>query len=702
MRSNWLITLILSAAILLLTGAASLVLMDGYAREDDFLSYRLAQNLRAGHGLVYNAGERVLVVAHPLPVLPLALAPESASRIAAGMMPLGYALAGAGIYRLLRHTGMTNLEAGFTLLLWLAAWPVWAGFRSPAVLSLLAILIALELAEDDQMRLAGLVAGLAVLIQPDGLLGCVVLGLYLLARERPWRYWQTVWIPGVLWIAASLFLLTDVGLDDVIIVGFNANSEPITWQGVIWIGLFVLSAALLLYQKADARLWIWVLWAALELTAHVIILGRVPQVESAVLPLVVACGLVGATLQSRPERVWKPFPTLLGTMAAGMVALLVLAPPKTAPDLAEDITLGQHLALPDGASLAHDRGDAVTYYASSAEATVYRLDGRYSPLIADLREANDLKSLVVALAPDYFYFNPPLDVNGQEMRDLTYTRQPDIPGMKPGDQLLRRQTGIAPFGETQSVSLDFSSDVRLTGYAVDRKRVTPGEFVRFRLDWELKRPPEADIDVYITLLDTTGTPAASIFTRYTPKNWKPLTFSTYQVLSVSPDAAPGLMTVFVTLGYKAAELNQFMITNLLVPLPSENAVPEGQLATFGDAVLKGAQVTAQDGALRVELTWSVQQPLDRDYQVFVHLAPLDDVTPLAQGDGPPRGGSYPSSFWVPGELVPDEHIIPLENVPPGVYRVRVGLYTLEGGALGDGAVIAQVQINEDGSVNLLE
>jgi hypothetical protein len=54
---------------------------------------------------------------------------------------------------------------------------------------------------------------------------------------------------------------------------------------------------------------------------------------------------------------------------------------------------------------------------------------------------------------------------------------------------------------------------------------------------------------------------------------------------------------------------------------------------------------------------------------------------IAQRDGPPVNGRYPSSTWLPGQIIPDNHRIPLPaGVNPADLRVAVGLY-----APGDGA-----------------
>jgi hypothetical protein len=71
----------------------------------------------------------------------------------------------------------------------------------------------------------------------------------------------------------------------------------------------------------------------------------------------------------------------------------------------------------------------------------------------------------------------------------------------------------------------------------------------------------------------------------------------------------------------------------------------------------------------VTLSWSSQVRVDRDYTVFVHAVGADGSL-LAQDDGQPDGGRYPTSLWDPGEMVPDSH--PL-TVPAGA-RLEVGLY----------------------------
>lgn len=66
--------------------------------------------------------------------------------------------------------------------------------------------------------------------------------------------------------------------------------------------------------------------------------------------------------------------------------------------------------------------------------------------------------------------------------------------------------------------------------------------------------------------------------------------------------------------------------------------------------------------------------MDRDYTVFVHL--LDgNGRIVAQRDGQPGDGFYPTSIWDPGEVVPDEYaIIVPPDLPAGDYEVVVGMY----------------------------
>lgn len=698
--------------ILLVMALAGVWLMDNYAREADFLFYRLAQNLHAGHGLVYNAGERGLLVLHPLPVLPLALAPESAPEIAALVTACGYALTGGLMFRWLCRAGMTLRQAGFTLALWLTAWPIWAGMRSPAVLTLLVILLALEAADHNRWRLAGLVAGLAVLIQPEGILASLALGIYLIASDRPWRYWQTVWIPGGAWLAVSLLFLVDGGLSDLVIASVPP-AGPGAWLGAIWVVLLIPAVFVLARKQADTRLWFLALWAALEVGARLIIYGRLGQVECAPLALVAACALViGSRSLVQSQRT-----VVLGVALAGSLALLVLSPPQTAPSLVEDMELAEALDIPANAVIAHDRSDAFTYAMSNAESTVYCLDGRYSPEITAMLERGDWQSLVVAFAPGYFYYNTldesfsNLSVSGQQMTALAYVSQPvlpDVPGVRQGDVLLRRESLPGTFGDSLPVDLAFGADLRLTSYAVDRVRIQPGQVVRVRLDWELDQAPKKDMDVYITMLSGSGSPVTSVYSRFPPENWEPLSLSTYQVLAVPEDAESGPLNVFITVGYDAGTLGQHRLAALLIPpdqaLENMPLAPDGDLGTLGDAVLKGARVIVGQKGLRVRLIWDVRRTLGRDYTVFVHLTPVNDVSPQAQGDGPPAGGLYPSSFWVPDAPVLDEHIVLLEGVPPGDYLVRVGLYTPEDGRLsgeqGDHIVVAQVRVSADGSAEV--
>jgi hypothetical protein len=78
--------------------------------------------------------------------------------------------------------------------------------------------------------------------------------------------------------------------------------------------------------------------------------------------------------------------------------------------------------------------------------------------------------------------------------------------------------------------------------------------------------------------------------------------------------------------------------------------------------------------LRVNVIWHPLQTLIQNFKVFVHLVdPAGNV--IAQYDGHPQSGQYPTAHWIPGELIEDAYpILFPADAPPGPYRVFLGLY----------------------------
>nr|MDA8218669.1 hypothetical protein [Dehalococcoidales bacterium] len=109
---------------------------------------------------------------------------------------------------------------------------------------------------------------------------------------------------------------------------------------------------------------------------------------------------------------------------------------------------------------------------------------------------------------------------------------------------------------------------------------------------------------------------------------------------------------------------------------SEPAASEA-VATLNSAIrLVQAQAKlADDGkSVHLSLVWQATKKLDRDYTIFAHL--YDGAGNLvAQIDGWPANGNYPTSAWAADELVPDERAIPLTApLGEGEFTVKVGMY----------------------------
>jgi hypothetical protein len=113
-------------------------------------------------------------------------------------------------------------------------------------------------------------------------------------------------------------------------------------------------------------------------------------------------------------------------------------------------------------------------------------------------------------------------------------------------------------------------------------------------------------------------------------------------------------------------------------------VPLGESLTLVGYRLADDTVRAGE-ALPVTLVWRADGSVDaegsigEDLNVFVHLFRERDgaVELAAQFDGPPLREAYPTSAWLPGDLVQERVTLDVPaDVSPGVYTLAAGLYRL--------------------------
>jgi len=79
-------------------------------------------------------------------------------------------------------------------------------------------------------------------------------------------------------------------------------------------------------------------------------------------------------------------------------------------------------------------------------------------------------------------------------------------------------------------------------------------------------------------------------------------------------------------------------------------------------------------SIDVTLAWRSNGPTSQPYTVFVHVLD-EDGDLLAQQDGWPVDGAWPTTCWAGEESVIDSRHIPLpDDVAPGVYTIITGLY----------------------------
>ena len=267
-------------------------------------------------------------------------------------------------------------------------------------------------------------------------------------------------------------------------------------------------------------------------------------------------------------------------------------------------------------------------------------------------------------------------------------------------------------------------DLELLGDSMSPAQLKPGDPLDVTLYWHARRAPLPDAQFRLQLLDTTGKlwqekivrPAGS---QYPTDQWQagdrfegqfrlwlpenaPAGRYTVRLVAVPPMQQSGLAAALrrrlaCALGDCAVAekagigLGQIAVIapaagqagSAVVPAPpSDLALSHPLLAMLGSQVrflgydLSSDTVQAGD-AFSLTLYWQALRPMEIGYHVFTHLTtPSGQI--VAQQDGVPRQGAYPTDLWRTGEVVTDTYQITVDPaVAFGEYELEVGMYRLE-------------------------
>jgi hypothetical protein len=244
--------------------------------------------------------------------------------------------------------------------------------------------------------------------------------------------------------------------------------------------------------------------------------------------------------------------------------------------------------------------------------------------------------------------------------------------------------------------------VQAVGARIEPASTVPGDTVWVTIYWSVLAPLKEDYTVFVHLLDQEGRSVAQVNSwpgrgTYPTSLWQPGTVLVDRYPVQIPFDAAAPQTLRADAGFfldKAVDepvsgsgdttgaLNVLGSLRILPRVPAPVHPVHPLEAKLGDAITllgydlapAGAQKPGQD--LKLTLYWQGAGPLSEDYSVFVHLRD-GEGRKVAQTDGFPSGGAWPTSAWEPNQPVADLRSITIPaDLTPGRYGLWAGMYRL--------------------------
>jgi hypothetical protein len=265
----------------------------------------------------------------------------------------------------------------------------------------------------------------------------------------------------------------------------------------------------------------------------------------------------------------------------------------------------------------------------------------------------------------------------------------------PAGQLWRVQGPAAGQEPAYPLNARLADSIALVGHDRSPRNPQPGQTLQVNLYWRPLRPLDKEYHSYVHMVDGQGNLIAQSDQQpgglYYPSTlWQPGEhLRDDHLLAVPDDAQPGVYRLLAGLytlpGNGSVEPLGEPVEIGLVAIKTGDSDDPGQAeypaeANFGDEIaLQGYSTALEDSELTVTLSWQALHVPTANYTVFVHLLNAAGET-VAQHDGQPQDGAYPTSIWDINETVIDKHTLILPpGLSPGTYALRIGLYRLETG-----------------------
>jgi mannosyltransferase len=237
------------------------------------------------------------------------------------------------------------------------------------------------------------------------------------------------------------------------------------------------------------------------------------------------------------------------------------------------------------------------------------------------------------------------------------------------------------------IRVPLAPEVELIGHDFPDITTLPGDILRGSLLWRAIQQPIPEYGVQLSLVNVAGQvvsqrTAPQAVAGYPSSLWQQGEFVRGQIAYVVASDTPAgdwqLQATLTTVDGRPVGLPATLArirVNARGALPTVEAMEYPVEARFGgDIVLRGFAVKRSGVGVAVTLYWQGSRLIDRSYQVFVHLLDSSGAI-IAQHDGVPAGGDWPTSAWPPGSLVTDIHTLVLPaTAPAGPYHLAVGAY----------------------------